>query len=367
MKIRTQVFSWVFLATIVPLTTIALVATYYIESDYQHGVDEAVSANLDTLSSELKRSLELQVELADGMAKSNAVQDFLPSLKEADRGHFTSMFNVHRSRINHYFEGFQTILQGRFVMRLMDKFGNSYIKVSQSRRSTPAYEGISGMMYVEQEVDGLVFNELLQKLPLNEVSTITLPHNAQQSSLLEILPFLDYIVPLYQDGELVGALSVTRFGERIDAILDHASRLYNAKLFITENNPDNTDRHGLMLYDDEQNIRFTQVRDQYKYLSTQYGNELLNSIIDDVFGKKALSEKDEIIYYQEFYPYPTRLTNWVIGMRITQQAISDPFQKIRLMIWGIASISLIISLFLSDIGVRLIARPVRELASHLLS
>ncbi len=367
MQIRTQVFSWVFLATIVPLTTIALVATYYIESDYQRGVDAAVSASLDTLSSELKRSLELQVEIADGMAKSSAVQDFLPSLKEADRGHFTPMFNVQRSRINHYFEGFQTILQGRFVMRLMDKFGNSYIKVSQSRRSSPAYEGISGMMFVEQEVDGLVFNELLQKLPINEVSTITLPHNAQQSSLMEILPFLDYIVPLYFDGELVGALSVTRFGERIDTILDHASRLYNAKLFITENNPDNSDRHGLMLFDDQQNIRFTQVRDEYKYLSSEYGDKLFNSIIDDEFGKKEVPGKDEIIFYQEFYPYPTRLTNWVIGVRIPQQAISDPFQKIRLMIWGIAAISLLISLFLSDIGVRLIARPLRELARNLLS
>jgi len=207
---------------------------------------------------------------------------------------------------------------------------------------------------------------MLQKLPKNEVSTITLPHNAQQSSLMEILPFLDYIVPLYYKDELVGALSVTRFGERIDTILDHASRLYNAKLFITENNPDNTDRHGLMLFDDDQSIRFSQVRDEYKYLNSQYGDDLFNSIIDDVFGKKTVSGEDEIIYYQEFYPYPTRLTNWVIGVRIPQQAMSDPFQKIRLMIWGIASISLLISLFLSDIGVRLIARPVRELASNLL-
>ncbi|VAW97681.1 signal transduction histidine kinase, nitrogen specific, NtrB [hydrothermal vent metagenome] len=367
MKIRTQVFSWVFLATIVPLTTIALVATYYIESDYQRGVDAAVSASLDTLNSELKRTLELQVELADGLAKSNAVQDFLPSLKEADVGRFTSMFNVQRSRINHYFEGFQTILQGQFVMRLMDKFGNSYIKVSKNKRSRPAYEGISGVMFVEQEVDGLVFNNLLLKLPVNEVSTITLPHNAQQSSLMEILPFLDYVVPLYYDDELIGALSVTRFGERIDTILDHASRLYNAKLFITENNPDNTDRHGLMLYDDQQNIRFSQVRDGYKYLWDHFGDDLFNSIIDDEFGKITVQDQDEIIYYQEFYPYPTRLTNWVIGIRIPQQAMSDPFHKIRLMIWGIASISLLISLFLSDIGVRLIARPVRELASNLLS
>jgi len=367
MKIRTQVFSWVFLATIVPLTTLALVATYYIESDYQHGVDETVAASLDTLRSELKRSLELQVELAEGLAKSNAVQDYLPSLKAANKGEYANMFNVQRSRINHYFEGFQTILQGRYVMRLMDEFGNSFIKVSQSKRSNPAFDGISGIMYVEQEVDGEVFNDFLLTLPKNEVSMTTLPHNAQQSLLMEILPFLDYIVPLYHDNDLVGALSVTRFGERIDIILDHASRLYNAKIFILENNPENTDRHGLILFDDELSIRFSQVRNDYKYFSAAYGDELLNAIIDNVYGKKAVPARDEVIYYQEFYPYPTHLTNWIIGLRIPQKSIKEPFHKVRLMIWTIALISLFISLFLSDIGVRLIARPVRELAKNLLS
>ena len=101
MQIRTQIFSWVFLATIVPLTTLALIATYYIQSDYQSHIDETVSTSLDTLSSELKRRLELQVELAEGLARSNAVQEFLPTLKEADSGHIVPIFNVHRSRGNH--------------------------------------------------------------------------------------------------------------------------------------------------------------------------------------------------------------------------------------------------------------------------
>ena len=367
MQIRTQIFSWVFLATIVPLTALALGATYYIEYEYQKDVEETVSTNLDTLGAALKRRLDLEVQLVSGLARSNAVQDFIPLLGEADVGQIPPEFNTYRSRLNHYFEGFQTILQGQYVLRLMDKYGNTFIKVSESKRSNPAYEGISGMFFVEQEVDGLAFNQALEKLPVNEVSMLTLPHNAQQSALMEILPLLDYIVPLYHDNELVGAVSLTRFGDRIDTIFNHAPRLFNSKLFVIENNPDNSDRHGLVLFDDQADIHLAQVRKEYQYFKDTYRDSVFERMLDEPFGKANLPATNETIYYQEIYPYPTRLTTWIIGMKVSNEAVIAPFHQIRLVIWSIAILSLVISLILGDIGVRMIARPVRELAKNLLT
>jgi two-component system NtrC family sensor kinase len=367
LQIRTQIFSWVFLATIVPLAVLALGATYYIEYDYQNDVEEAVANSLDTLGSTLKRQMEQQVQLVSGLSKSNAVQDFLPLLSDAEAGQVPAEFNVFRSRLNHYFEGFQTILQGQYVLRLMDRFGNSYIKVDQNKRSIPTYEGISGIFFVEQEVDGLKFNAMLEKLPANEVSMTNLPHNAQQSSLMEILPLLDYIIPLYHQEKLVGAITLTRFGDRIDAIFNHAPRLFEAKLFVAENNPDMGDRHGLLLFDDELEINLAKARHEYQYLFMELGETVFNRILDEPFGKLELADANETIYYKEFFPYPTQLTSWIIGLKISNEVIIEPFQQIRLVIWSITLISLVISLFLSDIGVRLIARPVRELATNLLS
>ena len=106
MQIRTKIFSWVFLATIVPLTALALGATYYIEYDYQKNVEETVATNLDTLGAALKRRLDLQVQLVSGLSKSNAVQEFVPLLAQADTGRVPAEFNASRSRLNHYFEGF---------------------------------------------------------------------------------------------------------------------------------------------------------------------------------------------------------------------------------------------------------------------
>jgi two-component system NtrC family sensor kinase len=71
------------------------------------------------------------------------------------------------------------------------------------------------------------------------------------------------------------------------------------------------------------------------------------------------------VYYQEIFPYPTRLTSWIIGMKVSNEAVIAPFHQIRLVIWSIAIISLVISIVLGQIGVRMIARPVRKLAKNL--
>lgn len=367
MKIRTQIFSWVFLATIVPLTAIALLATYYIEYDYENDVQQSVTSNLQNLATELKRRLQTQSDFAMGLSKANAIQEFLPMLKQAETGRVPSTFNSYRSRINHYFEGFQTILQGVFIMRLMDKFGNVYVKVSNERRSAPVYEGISGMLFVEPEVNGVEFMETLQTLARGEVSSLVLMHNTQQSGLMENLPLLDYVVPLYSRDELIGATSLTLFGERLDSILDHAPRLYDAKIFLLENNPDNLKRHGMVLYDDEHEIRFAQVRISPQNISEFYGSELLEKISDKPGGTLHLSDRQETIYFNEVFPYSTNLTSWIVAIRVPDAAVVEPFKRVRLVIWGIAGIALVISLILGDIGVRLIARPIRSLSRNLLS
>jgi len=366
-RIRTHIFSWFFLATIVPLTALALAATYYIEYDYQRDVREAINTNLNTISAELMRHLKTQRELAMGLAKANAVQEFLPAMQQVERGEIHHMFNVYRTRINHYFEGFQTILQGMYTMRLMDKFGNSFIKVSHNRRSAPVYESISGVNFVEQEVDAPGFNKMLKTLPVAEVSMMVLPHNEQQSELMSNLSLLDYIVPLYNKDELVGAFSLTLFGESIDSILNHAPRLYKSNLFVAENNSDNANRHGLLLFDDKNGISLAQIKNEMRTVQNIYGEDMLDRVSDKPFGDFVFEGSSRSIYYLEFFPYVNRLTSWVIVLQIDNEQIIEPFNKIRWVIWSILIIALLISLVLSNFGVRTIARPVRELSDNLLS
>ncbi len=365
MRIRTQIFSWVFLATIVPLTALALSATYYIEYDYESGVRDAITTSLATLSGEVERHLQSNRDLALGLARANAVRGFLPLIYKQEQGEIDPMFNVYRSRITHYFAGFQTILKGMYIMRLMDRYGNSYIKVSNNRNWPPVYEGISGVMFAEQEADGPRFRSRLKKLPRGEVSMTVLAQNEQQADYLGILPLLDYIVPLYDQDHLVGALSLTLFGETIDGILDNAPRLYKGKLFVTENNPDNKLRHGLLLYDDQKNIHLSQIRTLISSFQSVYGGKELSAITDNPSGLYKMETQS--IYFNEFYPYPNSLTSWIIGMRIDNAQITEPFRKIRWVIWSVAGLALVVSLLLGNIGVRKIARPLAALSRNLLS
>lgn len=365
MRIRAHIFGWVFLATIVPLTAMALAATYYAENDYEQGVRESVTTSLNTLGSELQRRLYAQRNLAMGLARANAVQEFLPIMLKVERGEVDPRYEEYRDRINHYFEGFQTILDGMYIMRLMDRSGNSFIKVSEKKLSEPVYESISGVKFVEQEVDARLFRSRLEAMPRNDVTMTVLAHNEQQTELMSILPLLDYVVPLYEQNRLVGGLSLTLFGETIDSILSHAPRLYKARLFVAENNPDNPDRHGMLLFDDEQQIHLAQIRSSIDRFQDIYASELLDEISDKPAGIHELRE--DSIFYLEIYPYANQLTSWIIGMRIGDAEITEPFQQIRWAIWSIAGIALLFSLLLGDIGVRTIARPLRALSRNLLS
>lgn len=365
MRIRAHIFGWVFLATIVPLTAMALGATYYAEHDYEKGVRESVMTSLNTLGSELQRRLYAQRNLAMGLARANAVQEFLPILHHLERGQFDPLYNDYRDRINHYFEGFQTILDGMYIMRLMDRSGNTIIKVSEDKRSEPVYESISGVKFVEQEVDARLFRSRLEAMTRGDVTMTVLPHNEQHSELMSTLPMLDYVVPLYEENRLVGALSLTLFGENIDSILSHAPRLYKASLFVAENNPDHQERHGMLLFDDEKQIYLAQIRGNIEKFQDVYASGLLDKISDKPSG--IYEQKTESIFYLEIYPYPNQLTSWIIGMRIDHAEITEPFQQIRWAIWSIAGIALLFSLLLGDIGVRMIARPLQALSKNLLS
>jgi two-component system NtrC family sensor kinase len=364
-RIRTQIISWVFLATIVPLTALALAATYYLEFNYERGASAAITTSLNTLAGELQRHLQSNRDLAMGLARSSAVQEFLPLMDRANQGKNDPMFNVDISRITHYFEGFQTILPGMYIMRLMDIYGNSYIKVSHNKVSAPIYEGVNGEMFAEEEANGPRFRRRLRKLPRGEVSMTTLAQNAQQSDFMSVLPLLDYIVPLYDGNTLVGALSLTLFGETVDRILDNAPRLYNGKLFVLENNPGNKSRYGLLLYDDAHDIHLAQIRGVAKSFQGLYGNKVLAAITDNPAGVYKMAQ--QTLYFDEFYPYPNSLVSWIVGIRADNARIVEPFRQIRGVIWSVAALALIISLLLGDIGVRIIARPLAELSRNLLS
>ena len=364
MRIRTNIFIWLFVAIVIPLTALTLGATYYSEHTYQREVTREVTTSLNNIASNITRELTANRNLTLGISQAPAVQAFVSVLHGMTRSELPANTTILRRQVNRYFEGFQTILPGRFILRILDSQGNTVVKVNHSHISPAIYESLSGLRYVEEELNDPQFINILSQLPKDDVSTLILPHNQRNTEPGHTFLVQDIVVPLYFEDELVGALAFTTAGEEFDRLLDHATRLYLGKLLVTELNPDNPAQHGMRLYDELEELRFSRLQADPKPLQTPYAKTFLEYASDKQEGIFNTSDGQQI-YYTEIFPYPNQFTIWLVATRIHTDQISAPFTRIRMGIWLFATAALFISLLLTYFGARRISRPLCNLANRI--
>ncbi|MCW9025034.1 MAG: HAMP domain-containing histidine kinase [Gammaproteobacteria bacterium] len=365
MKLRTNIIIWVLLSTILPLIVVAIGVTNYSENTYQREVKREVLSSLNIISANLQQSLHNQRELVLGMSRAPALQAILPSLADLKEGDIPENLTPQRDQLNHYLEGFQTILSSVFFVRLLDTNGNSLVKVSHNKRSQAVYDSLSGIRYVEQEIQSDTLGHLLSELPQNEVSSILLPHDRRKDKFQNTFPLLDSVVPLYYEDEFVGALAVTLVGAELDRIMDHGLKLYKGELLIIENDPENAETHGQLLYGKEQNAYFNQIRTRTIRLEQTFTQNLLDIAAAQPDGVVTDTQNNYDLYYVEMLPYTNQLSGWLVVSHIDSEVVSAPFNRIRLIISGVALTVLIATLFLALFGARTIIRPIQDLAIRL--
>ncbi len=367
MRLKTNIFNWVFLAAMVPLTVLALGATYFSEYKYLNRVRDEVQGSLASVATELQRNLQGDRRMVLGLTHTPQMQTFMSALAQVAKGKIPADFARQRRHLEDYFNGLSAILPTAYYLRVLDNNGNTLLRVNQDKASPPVYESLSGLSYVEQEINRPDFVKRLQQLPRDEVSVVSLPHNRlNPEELLAILPIQDYVIPLYVNDQFVGAFTATLFGDEIDRIIDHSPRLYKGQLYIVEYNPEKADRQGLILYDDMEQLHFSQARAEPVYVQNVYGDALLKAASQHSEGVLEDMKQDLQEYFVEIYPYPNQLVSWVMTLRVSKQAITEPFIQIRWVIWVCAVLALVFSLILANIGARSLARPVAQLSSRLL-
>ncbi len=369
MRIRSNIFLWGFLAVVLPMLVLALAATYYAQNAHINKVNREISTTLTALSAELERRVHEDRQIALGLSRAAPVQAFIPVLYNVKYQIEHDDVTQLTADVNRYFEGFGTILPGIFYLRVLDAQGNTMVKVSHKTRSKSVYDSIYGYSYVEQEVGSKKFVDRLAQLPANDVSVTVLPHNGAQSELLKDLRLLDYVVPLYSKDEWVGALTVTIIGEHIDQILTHAVRPYNGSLYLIENNPESRNRHGLVLFSDSEKLHLAQARREIINLRSLNMQTFLENIIHQPSGVYKLDSRSDSpasqLHYTELFPYQNSLVNWILTLKIQDAEITEPFNRIRMAIAAIASISLLISLVVTQFWSRQLTRPIYSLMNAL--
>ena len=363
MRIHSHIFISVFLAAVVPLVALALAASYYSEYSYQREIKREIISSLNGVTIEISHELQSSQNLVLGISRANAIKEFMPILKSVANDENHPSIRLLRRKINHYLEGFQTIIPGDFLLRVLDNHGDTLVKVSHNKTSQAQYESLQGIKYVEHQLSTPAFIKTLEKLPKDEVSFLTLPHHSLDNENNRQL--LDYAVPLYDENTWLGTLVVTFSGEQIDRIVNNVTRLYKGKLLITENNPDDLSRHSLVIYDEKNNFHIAQNRSAFVTLSPQLSTLLFNETIQNSEG--ILKTNNLYTYYSEFYPYPNRLIGWVLATQIDKAVISAPFANNRIAIWLFAATALLFTLLMTGFAVRKISQPICSLATQLKS
>jgi len=364
-RLRTNIFLWVALATVVPLTALALAATLYSEHRYRREAEGEIHASLNTIVAELDRRLRFERGLLASLATSPAVKAFEPSLEAAMAGHRDPGFATGRERLTGFLEAFGQVMADIGTLRVLDAQGNTLIKVQNGERSPPAYAGMAPYPYAEAEVGDPGFARRLHALPAEEVGYMVLPPSRAPFEALGLAPALNAVRALRTERGTVGFLMLTSTGLRLERTLTLAPRLHGGQLLVAELNPDNERRDGLILHEDAAGIGFASPRHPGMDLERVVGGDLRRALAAEPFGVVTGPDPGQRIYYQEYLPYPSRLISWVVASRVDAAQLAAPFARIRWSILLLAALTVGLGLLLAQMSARRLAHPIDRLAGQL--
>ena len=110
MRLKTNIFVWVFLSTLLPLALLVLAATTYSERRYQNEVNRDMASRLSSLVSEIDRSLYYERQMVLALAGSADMRQYLPVLKSASEGVVHPGLFPRGERLSRFLASFQGVV-----------------------------------------------------------------------------------------------------------------------------------------------------------------------------------------------------------------------------------------------------------------
>ena len=366
MRLKSSIFLWVSLATIIPLSALVLGITAYSEHLYSRSVDSSLESSMTNIVSELEFRLNFEREVILSLASSPAMQRFIPTLAAASNGDLLPNYFEEVDKLNEFLEGFQQSVPGLDTVRVLDLDGNTLVKVRFGKHLPPLYESMDDVPFAEEELLDPNFLSWIRQLTPGKLVYGQLPLNRKDLPANREIALLNSIVPLANNkGTLIGFLSARALGDQLDHIIKSLPRSFKYNLSIAELNQSDQQRHGMLLYSDEDAIIFNQEHDPTVRLNKYLEGDVWHALEKNRFGSYVSSHNDRRYFYQEFYPYSNQLVSWVVVLTLDNNEITAPFHRIRLGLLAFAFAALGISLILANLGARHIAEPITQFSRSL--
>lgn len=370
MRLKSSIFLWVSFATILPLTALILGITAYSEELYRKNIDNDVYLNMENIAKELEFRFNYERQVMLSLTNSPAMKQFSPILQSAAEGDLHIDYFEEIEKLSDFLAGFQHSVPGIDTLRVLDIDGLTLVKVRFGKHIPADFEGIADLPLAEEELVDINFLSWLRQLSPNELVYGSLPLSKRDFVSGNELSLMNAIVPIVSNDpdtepKVIGFLTARAIGDQFDHILDALPRTNNIKLTIAESNADSIIRHGMILYSDELQVKFTQPLNPEIKLTKQLNTEVWQQIQQQRYGSYIHDENNHRYYFREFYPYQNQLTSWILLIHLDNDDIAAPFQRIRLGLLVFAGLALIISLVLANIGARNIAQPITHFAGIL--
>ena len=367
MKIKSYIFRWVTLVTLLPATALGLFASYYVQNLYHEDAAEDIQRSLENISAEMTRSLQADQNLILKLPESKAIKQYLPVLAAAKAGKRHIDYASKTYILSQFLQQYQSVIYSFDTFRIMDVRGNTLLKVRSGSESITRYESFEPYEIMDKEIFLPEQKKLLSDLPSRSVSFIELPQTRDEMGQENNLVIPDGVVPLSYNGNRVGYLAVTIRGGNIDQLLELAARQYKGKLLIAEIDEENKVRNGQILYDDKNLLRFAQLKSTIEKIQDRDNGLIWDAFLQQSYGSVANISENTHYYYIEYFPYPDSLISWLIVSEVADKAFTSPFERIRTGIWVLAGLAAFSSLFLAHFASRAISTPILHLAENLKS
>ncbi len=361
MQLKTNILLWLTLATLLPMLLLVLGTTAYSERQFRVDADRDINADLRRLVSEIDRRLYYERQMIKSLARAPDILNYSPVLLRAADGDLHPEYFTMSAQLTRFLKTFQGVVPGFSTLRLLDLHANTLIKVHLGRAVFGEFDGIESMPYAEDELENDDFIDRLHEINEEQLEYITLPPELWGWEGLRGPTMLSTVYPVIQDERFLGYFMVDSNGEQIDKILEVAPRQYQASLLITELNPDQPRRDGMILYDDNSKILFSDTEAGANNLRKYHKGQLWQAVQKQSDGQLIEHNGRYVNYYIDYSPYTNQLVTWVIAARVDLDVMLSPFKRIRMGILLIAAFTLLLSLVVAGLGARQISAPLARL------
>ena len=364
MHLRTHIFVWVVVATVIPLTALGLGATWLGEHAQREETSAAIIDALNNLTAEIDRQLEAERAMVASLTEAPGVRNFRPVLEAARAGRRHPDYRDRAAELADFLAVFQQTLPGDYTIRLLDHRGNTVLKVRDGERRPAQYPGLGPLPLAEPELKAETVRHRLADIGAGEVHHLLLPQSRQRRDNRVEPALLDLVAPLAsgQGKAPSGYLAVSPDGSRVERILAYTTSLPAGELTVAEIQPGDARRNGMLLHHAGDNQRFDRLRRQPRHLEEAGLGGLRTAVMQRPYGRLGSRPR---LHFVEYYPYPGRLVSWVVALEAEESVFAEPFARIRGAIWVFTGIALALALLLVPLGSRVIARPVCHLARRL--